>query len=849
MSKNTILCWEVFKCRQMDCPAYKSKELHCWLHSGTQCRGEIQGKFIEKLEMCLGCEVFKRNMGPTEMGATCELIIKQFNHYRSDIERRDREKAEATREMEAGLSEVFEALKQISKGDPTVRIEEDSGLDLIRRLKQFVNATAENLGEIVDLSHEFAMGLAEHFDVLHRVTSGDLSARVQSTSEVELLESLKTVTNHMIGSVALEIDEKRRTEKDLRESESRFRMFAEKAPMGISIMQSDFTFEYVNPMFTEIFGYTLEDIPDRGSWWQKADPGGKYREYHERCWEEELMAATPEKEIRPEKLAVTCGNGEEKIINFRPVILPDGKIFMTYADVTEQTRSEEAIKESEEKYRMLVENIQDGVFIHQDGIIKYVNGAMAGMLGYSPEEVIDQPVENFIAPEEWPSVEEQLHTEKREYTVRMVHKDPKISVFVRANASVFQYRNRMAHIGTMKDITQRLRGEAEKKKLEAQLQRSRQMEAIGTLAGGVAHDLNNILSGIVSYPELLLMDLARNSPLRKPLLTIQRSGEKASAIVQDLLTLARRAVSSVEVVNLNDIIMDLLGSPELERLQSFHPSVRIETELARDLLNLSGSPVHLSKTVMNLISNAAEAMPEGGTVKLHTANRYIDQAIRGYDEVEEGDYVILTVTDTGIGIPQEDLDRIFEPFFTKKVMGRSGTGLGMAVVWGTVKDHHGYIDVVSEENLGTAFTLYFPASREDAGKKALPVGLERFHGRGESVLVVDDVLEQREIAAAILTKLGYDVHTAASGEDAVAYLQTNKVDLLLLDMIMAPGMDGLEAYQRMLEIRPGQKAIVASGFSLSSRVEEIQRMGAGPYIKKPYSLEKIAMTVRSELDK
>jgi len=385
--------------------------------------------------------------------------------------------------------------------------------------------------------------------------------------------------------------------------------------------------------------------------------------------------------------------------------------------------------------------------------------------------------------------------------------------------------------------------------LEAQLQRAQKMEAIGTLAGGVAHDLNNVLSGIVSYPELLLLDLPEDSPLIKPILTIQKSGKKAADIVQDLLTLARRGVVATEVMNLNNIIDDYLKSPECANLKEFYPDAKIESNLEAYLLNIMGSSVHLSKTVMNLVSNAAEAMPEGGNIFISTESKYIDKPIRGYDDVKEGDYVILTVSDTGIGISSGDLEKIFEPFYTKKVMGRSGTGLGMAVVWGTVKDHRGYIDVQSTEGKGTTFTLYFPVTRKEIAGKEEALPMEEYMGKGETVLVVDDVEEQREIASRILTKLNYVVTSVSSGEEAVNYMRGNSADLLVLDMIMHPGIDGLETYKRILELHPGQKAIIASGFSETDRVKEAQRLGAGKYIKKPYTMEKIGLAVKKELEK
>jgi signal transduction histidine kinase/ActR/RegA family two-component response regulator len=399
----------------------------------------------------------------------------------------------------------------------------------------------------------------------------------------------------------------------------------------------------------------------------------------------------------------------------------------------------------------------------------------------------------------------------------------------------------------VRDITEFKKIEEDKAKLEIQLQRAQKMEAIGTLAGGVAHDLNNIFSGLVSYPELLLMDLPQDSLLKKPLLTIKKSGEKAATIVQDLLTLARRGITVTEVVSLNQVISEFIKSPESEKLQTFHPEVKIETSLDAKLLNVFGSPVHLTKTVMNLVSNAAESMINGGKVIITTKNQYIDHPIKGYDEVEEGDYVVLRVIDNGIGISAKDMERIFEPFYSKKVMGRSGTGLGMAVVWGTVKDHKGYIDVQSTDGKGTTFTLYFPITRMEISKDESSLSIEDYMGSGELILVVDDVEEQREIASEMLRKLGYSVESAASGEEAVEYMENNTTDLIILDMIMEPGINGRETYENIVKYHPNQKAIIASGFSETDDVKKAQELGAGKYIKKPYILEKIGLAVRDEL--
>jgi len=366
-------------------------------------------------------------------------------------------------------------------------------------------------------------------------------------------------------------------------------------------------------------------------------------------------------------------------------------------------------------------------------------------------------------------------------------------------------------IGFALDRTDLEQAEKEKKDLQERIARAEKMEAIGLLAGGFAHDSNNILGGVMGYIQMAQMNTSEDDPNR---------------------------------------VKAYLNSSVHAKLRLYHPDVTIESDLEADLLNIAGKPAHLDKTIMNLVTNAAEALPDGGTVTISTRNQYVDKPINGYDlSIQEGEFVVLKVSDNGTGIPPEDLNRIFEPFYTKKVMGRSGTGLGMAVVYGTVKDHQGSINVHSVEGVGTTFELYFPITRDEvsAVKSAVPV--EAYMGCGQKILVVDDVAAQREIASGILAQLGYSVDTVSSGEAAVEYMKNNSVELMILDMIMEPGIDGLETYTQVLELHPEQKAIITSGFSETGRVKASQRLGAGQYVQKPYTYEKIGMAVKNAMDR
>jgi len=498
--------------------------------------------------------------------------------------------------------------------------------------------------------------------------------------------------------------------------------------------------------------------------------------------------------------------------------------------------------ESNRHYELTVNHMSEGLLelIHQSKIV-YINPAAVSIIGIAEEKLLATDFLYLFNKSDGKKVKALIDAASDMSRTMMledlveINKRSILLKIIPTNES-----KQKSFLAILLDLSQQ-------KSLEAQLQRAQKMEAVGTLAGGVAHDLNNTLSGIISYPDLMLLKIPQDSPLRRPLMTMKESGNKAAAIVQDLLTLARRGVAIKDVVNLNEIAKQYFESPEHKKLRSFHPKVVFEVHLEADLMNNMGSSVHLFKTIMNLISNAAESIVEDGRIIFTTENCYVDTSIKGYDNIEEGEYVTIEISDTGTGIAPEDVERIFEPFYTKKKMGRSGTGLGMAVVWGTVKDHKGYVDIQSLEGSGTVVSIYLPVTRREIVKESEPSPIADYMGNKESIMVIDDVREQIEIASNMLETLGYEVNTALSGKSAVEFLKTNKVDLVLLDMIMEPGMDGLDTYRKIIEIRPDQKAIIVSGFSESNRIKDAQKLGVGLYLKKPYSLENIGMAIKKVL--
>jgi signal transduction histidine kinase/CheY-like chemotaxis protein len=383
---------------------------------------------------------------------------------------------------------------------------------------------------------------------------------------------------------------------------------------------------------------------------------------------------------------------------------------------------------------------------------------------------------------------------------------------------------------------------AEREARETELLRAQRLETAGRIAGQVAHDFNNLLAPLVGYPELIKMRLPPDHPVAPLCDALLRAAEQLATINQDLLALGRRGHVNREPADLNQLVRlawsASLATPAPETL-------RIELDLADDLLPVSGSSAQLERVVLNLITNAREAMADAGVLRISTGNVYLDSPVSGYSRVGIGEYARVEVSDTGSGIPDEIRDKIFDAFFTTKKQARRGAGLGLSVVQAVVDDHKGFVDVKSEVGASTTFTLYLPISREGTRVEPpgeTPRGLER-------VLIVDDDDVQREVAGELLTTLGYTVEAAASGEAAIEWLRVNHADLLVLDMIMPGGMDGADTFRHARELRPDQRAIVLSGYAESERVREALDQGAGAFVRKPITRDQLGRAVRAALDR
>lgn len=508
-----------------------------------------------------------------------------------------------------------------------------------------------------------------------------------------------------------------------------------------------------------------------------------------------------------------------------------------------------AIRKGIERQQLLVRAIDqshDSIIItNEQGTIEYVNPAFSRITGFSHDEAIGQNlrmVKSGKHPAEFFKLMWQRLTSGKTWHGRIINKR-KDNVEYQEEATispVFDSEGSIHHyVAVKRDVTKEVI-------LEERLNQAKKMEAIGLMAGGIAHDLNNILTGIIAYPDLLLRQLPEDSELRELIKEIKESGRRASDIVAELLTIARGVAAARVVVNLNTLVTEHLDSPEHRKIISIHHNVTCSTSLESEIHPIACSPIHIRKCLMNLIINGAESIEGAGSILISTRNQSIENPITQGQYIEKGQYSVLTIQDTGKGIPEKDFGRIFEPFYTKKIMGRSGTGLGLTVVWNTIQDHGGYITVQSSEK-GTCFDLYFPVSHEEQQTEKSHSRVEPVQGNGEHILVVDDDRQLRNIAVETLRALNYKASSVNSGEEAVKFLSQTSVDLILLDMLMGSGMNGRETYEEILKIRPGQKALIVSGFSKSDEVKKALRLGAGGFIQKPFDMVDLAAVVSKEL--
>ncbi len=547
----------------------------------------------------------------------------------------------------------------------------------------------------------------------------------------------------------------------------------------------------------------------------------------------------------------------------RPIFNDKGEVVAIHCiarNIDEKKRAERALRESEEKlrrsekrYRDLFDSVSDLIYT-QDLEGRFMNGnrAMTSIFGYELEEFIGRKAADFMKPE----LGELFYTEYLEGIKKKGHYQGISSYFTKDGRKIYlEFRSNLIRpadgepfiSGIARDVTDRVLAQREIEKLNKQMLQAQKMEAIGTLAGGIAHDFNNLLQGILGYTQILAMEKDKGDPDIARLQQIEKAAHRASELTQQLLTFSRKVESRKRPVDLNHEV------EQVEKIlkRTIPKMIDIELNLEKNLEAISADPSQLEQIIMNLGVNARDAMPEGGKLLLETENVILDEEFcKDHLGARPGKYALLRISDTGIGMDMKTLEHIFDPFFTTKEVGK-GTGLGLAMVYGIVKSHEGYIMCASEPGDGTTFKIYFPVmegipARFETEAKNNEATSER---GSETILLVDDEEILRDIGRDILETFGYTVLLAPDGESALElYKERRKhISLVILDLIM-PGMGGKQCLEKLLKINPDTKVVIASGYSIDGHAKDALKAGAKAFVSKPYELNKMLQAVRSVLD-
>ena len=669
----------------------------------------------------------------------------------------------------------------------------------------------------------------------------------QDKTKKQLIDELVELRQRIIK---LERAEKRLKEAEelLEKERETFFPILHKAPYGVVLIDKEGSFIYINPSFTHITGFTFGDVLSGRDWFQRVNPFPKYRQEIIKSWRRDVIQQGGDKVF-----SVVCKDREIKEIEFKPTLLDDGTIVLIFSDITERKRSEEVLRESEEKYHLVVAHANQGILIAQDGVIKFSNPKLSEISGYSQEELFSKPFTEFIYPDDSQMVVEN-HLKRLQgielphiYDFRILDKEGNIK-WLEINVALINWEGKPATLNFLTDITERKRTEEEMKTLQEQFRHSQKMEAIGRLAGGIAHDFNNLLTIIKGYSQLSLHELKEENPLKGNLEEINRASEKASDLTRQLLNFSRSQMMEMKVVDLNTLLRNL--DKMLRRV--IGEDVELITCLADDLGRIKVDPGQIEQVIMNLVVNAKDAIPSGGKLAIETANVELDETYaRSHIGVKPGHHVMLLVSDTGMGMGSEVKKKIFEPFFTTKEKNK-GTGLGLSTVYGIVKQSGGDIWVYSEPGYGTTFKIYFPrvdepqdieGVKENGVEEGLP------HG-DETILVVEDDEEVRKITGRILRMQGYRVLEASNGGDVFSVCDQHEgpFHLMITDVVM-PEMKGPELAKRLSSSYPEMKVIYMSGYveNVISRQGILEK--GMEYIQKPFTVNELARKVREVLDK
>jgi len=649
--------------------------------------------------------------------------------------------------------------------------------------------------------------------------------------------------------------ERKRMEDALRESEEQFRSLAELSPSPIAIIGVDGTYEYINSRFIEVFGYTLEDIRDGSEWFRRAYPDTARRKAAMAAWLKDLECADIWR-VRPRVYRVTIKDGSEKDILFRPVTMRNGRQFVTYEDITERKRAEEALRESEAKYRSLFNQSVEGIFLHDlKGRILDVNQMACLQSGYSRDELLQLTIFDLHPDRESgsasPSKDDilrlwgQWRPEQR-ITLEVEHRNKDGTVMpVQISTGVVRFGDSNHILAIVQDITERKLAEEERNKLQSQLIQAQKMESVGRLAGGVAHDFNNMLSVIIGNTELALDSVLPDDPLHEALREIQNASRRSADITRHLLAFARKQTISPRVLDLNKTIKSMLKM--LRRL--IGENIELAWLPGEKLWPIRMDPSQIDQILANLCVNSRDAIAEGGRITIRTVTATLDQA----DCADQagfipGDYVLLSVSDDGCGMDRQTLANLFEPFFTTKDVDK-GTGLGLATIYGIVKQNNGFIYVESEPGRGTTFRVYLPR-HETAAEKNHRRDPAAPNVRGsETILLVEDEPSILRITTMMLERIGYAVLTAQTPGEAIALARehTGEIHLLMTDVVM-PEMNGRILAGNLLSLYPNLKRLFMSGYTADVIAHHGVLDEGVRFIQKPFTMQDLAIKVREVLN-
>jgi len=628
--------------------------------------------------------------------------------------------------------------------------------------------------------------------------------------------------------------ERRGAKAELRGSEAQYRRLIDTAYEGIWVADAKAHITYANQRLADMLGYTVEEMIGRSAF-EVLDEATS--EEVKASWQRRLQGIKEQYDLR---LRRKDGSNVWVILSATPIRDEQGEVTGALAmltDITERKRVEEELRESQERYKGLVDTAFDGVVIQQDRIIKGANRSYAEMFGYSIEELIGRDVLELIPPEQRDYVRSKIAEDELVYETLGLKKDG-THINIEVSAKNCLYEGEPARLAAVRDITER-------KKLEEQLRQSQKMEAVGQLAGGIAHDFNNLLTAITGYSDLAMRKLQAEDPLRRNLEEIKKAGDRAAALTRQLLAFSRKQVLQPVVLNINAVLSEL--EKMLRRL--IGEDVDLRTALEPELGSIKADPGQIEQVLMNLVVNARDAMPSGGKLTIETENVYLDEAYaRQHTSVTPGHYVMLAVSDTGIGMDENTRVRIFEPFFTTKETGK-GTGLGLSTVYGIVKQSGGNVWVYSEVGRGTTFKVYLPRVDEGAQEYKRTPEIEEILQGTETILLAEDEELVRALAREILETYGYRVLEASNGGAALLICEREKepIDLLITDVIM-PEMGGRQLVERLNQLRPEMKVLYMSGYTDNAIVHQGVLDEGANFIQKPFAPDALARKVREVLN-